>query len=112
MMVLDETLKLLEEADERLANTADLKGLEEILDRRGKLIQEAAGLLAATPRPSQRHLEALTRSHSAYAQAARSLILARHMIATELAEVNRQQHLLERLAHTRPSQGSHVDLQC
>ncbi|MCC6392560.1 MAG: hypothetical protein IT167_18310 [Bryobacterales bacterium] len=94
------SLEQLEQADRELlaAGLGDFPVLEAALARRAAAIQQAAETMDALRQPTAEHHAALVRSHEAGAQAMRQLILAKHLLSTELALLRQEQRLWDSLA--------------
>ncbi|MCC6340899.1 MAG: hypothetical protein IT166_01805 [Bryobacterales bacterium] len=90
----------LEQADRELlaAGFGDFPALEATLARRAAAIQQAMEDMDALRRPAAGHHAALVRSREAGAQAMRQLILAKHLLSTELALLRQEQRLWDSLA--------------
>ncbi len=95
----DPLFEQLEQADRELlaAGFGDFPALEATLARRAAAIQQAVETMDAL-RPAAGHHAALVRSREAGAQAMRQLILAKHLLSTELALLRQEQRLWDSLA--------------
>jgi len=93
------------------APMGEMDALGRLLKRRAALIERVVEtidtLRAATP---EQHL-ALQRSHQAGSQTLRQLILAKHMLSSELSQLKREQCFFETMAGQAPAAHSRVNLQ-
>lgn len=102
--ILDGQLSELAALDRTLKQTAlgDVEALSKHVERRTALVQAAAAEIArlrqagSVPPVSTR--AALERSMSDGMQSIRQIILAKHMLATELGRLKQEQRLLDALA--------------
>lgn len=90
----------LEQVDRELlaAGLGDFPALEATLAKRAAVIQQAAEAMDALRQPAAEHHAAFVRSREAGAQAMRQLILAKHLLSTELALLRQEQRLWDSLA--------------
>ncbi len=115
-MSLQQTLAQLSELDHALKQTAtgDFDALAGRLERRAGLVRAAAAEItrlrdAAQPPPSGAR-EALEKSSQAGMHAMRQIILAKHMLSTELGRLKQEQRLLEALSSAEPATGGRLEI--
>ena len=90
----------LEQVDRELlaAGLGDFPTIEAMLAKRAAVIQQATQAMDALRQPTAEHHAALVRSREAGAQAMRQLILAKHLLSTELSLIRQEQRLWDSLA--------------
>lgn len=95
MPELNEILQELETVDADLAkaDAGDLERLAAVLQKRNRLIGEATAAIDALRQPTAAQQLALRRSREAGVTAMRQLILAKHLLSTEIASLKQEQRL-------------------
>lgn len=95
MPELKEILEELETVDADLAkaDAGDLERLAAVLQKRNRLIGAATAAIDALRQPTVEQQIALRRSREAGVAAMRQLILAKHMLSTEIASLKQEQRL-------------------
>src|SRR5215813_5243099 len=98
-------LESLRSIDNQLAAApaGDFGSLESLLAQRARLLEQLTPLLGA------QHLHDLEASHVAGLKAMRNLILTRHMIATEIAQLSQERHLAMSIAPEPSRSATHLD---
>lgn len=116
-MSLEQTLSELSTSDRamKVAAIGDLDLLTASLERRTELVRAAAGAIERLrqdaqqpPAATREILEQCTRDGM---HTMRQIILARHMLTTELGGLKRERRLLEALAGDRQQLGSRIEIQ-
>ena len=108
MPQLNQILAELESVDLDLAKAgaSDLTRLAGILRTRNRLIGEATAAIDALRQPTVEQQTALRRSREAGIGAMRQLILAKHLLSTEIASLKQEQRLWDtvsaQVGHTAP----------
>lgn len=111
-MTLDRLLAELQEVDRRMGAvaTGDLEEVAALLPHRGELVAAiAAALSEEQPQPG--HEAALEASVRAGMAAQRGVIVARHLIASEMGLAGQRQRLSSELAFHSAPPGRRLDLQ-
>jgi hypothetical protein len=110
------TWEALETADAEMngAEMGDLARLEASIGRRAGLIQSAVAEMeqlrrSGAPVPGE-SLLAMERSVNAGMRTMRQIILAKHMLATELGRLKQERQLLDSLSAAEPRTGVRVEL--
>ncbi|MBL8178544.1 MAG: hypothetical protein JNK48_27980 [Bryobacterales bacterium] len=112
MQNLNEILQELEtvDADLAIADAWDLGRIAAVLERRNRLIGEATAAIDALRQPTAEQQIALRRSREAGVSAMRQLILAKHLLSSEIASLKQEQRLWDTVsAQVRPSAPPRVD---
>lgn len=108
MPELTEILQELETVDADLAkaDAGDLGRIAAALERRNRLIGQATSAIDALRQPTVEQQIALRRSREAGVTAMRQLILAKHMLSTEIASLKQEQRLWDtvsaQVGHSAP----------
>ncbi len=95
MPELNDILKELETVDADLAKTGngDFARFSAVLEKRNRLIGQATAAIDALRQPTAEQQIALRRSREAGVAAMRQLILAKHLLSTEIASLKQEQRL-------------------
>ena len=95
MTELNTILRELEDVDADLvkADVGDLEKLALVLQKRNRVIGEATAAMNALREPSAEQQIALRRSREAGMTAMRQLILAKHLLSTEIASLKQEQRM-------------------
>lgn len=112
MPELKEILEELETVDTDLAkaDAGDLERLATVLLKRNRLIGAATAAIDALRQPTAEQQIALRRSREAGVAAMRQLILAKHMLSTEIASLKQEQRLWDTVsAQVGPPASPRVD---
>lgn len=108
MPELTEILQELETVDADLAkaDAGDLGRIASVLQQRNRLIGQATSAIDALRQPTVEQQIALRRSREAGVTAMRQLILAKHMLSTEIASLKQEQRLWDtvsaQVGHSAP----------
>ena len=99
-MDLDQILEQLHTVDNELAEAGltDLDSVGAVLARRNQLISQATATIDSLRQPTPEQQTALRRSREAGVSAMRHLILAKHILSTEIASLKQEQRLLTAVA--------------
>ena len=114
MAELNEILQELETVDRDLAkaDAGDLGRLAAVLQTRNRLIGEATAAIDALRQPTVEQQIALRRSREAGVAAMRQLILAKHLLSTEIASLKQEQRLWDTVsAQVGPAVPLRVDVE-
>lgn len=104
-------IQALEESDAQMrAAGCDFTALEQILARRGRLLEQLSAIGRTQPTLVQEHRQQLLRSREAAARAMRQLLVSRQMLASELGRISHGQRLYAALAAQQPQRAPDVDL--
>ena len=97
---LSNILDDLRQVDSALSATelGDFAALEATLEKRACLVRRAAAALDALRPVTPEQYAALRRSHETGSAALRQLILAQHMLATELSQLKQEQRLWDTMS--------------
>lgn len=95
MPELNDILHQLETVDADLAksNLGDLDSVAAVLEMRSRLIGQATAAIDALRQPTPAQEIALRRSRESGVTAMRQLILAKHLLSTEIASLKQEQRL-------------------
>lgn len=102
----------LESLDAVLATTsvADTTTFEALLHQRSHMISEIAALFTAQRPADPAAQTALRQSHQAGAAALRQLLMARHLLATEMSQLKQSQQLCDSVAAQGPPRKTKLSL--
>lgn len=97
---LNEILKQLEVVDTALvtADPGDLPRITAVLEKRNHLIGRATAAIDALRQPAPEQQIALRRSREAGVTAMRQLILAKHLLSSEIASLKQEQRLWDTIS--------------
>lgn len=100
MAELNDILRELEGVDADLVktDTGDLEKIAAVLQRRNRLIGEATAAIDALRQPTAEQQIALRRSREAGVTAMRQLILAKHLLSTEIGLLKQEQRLWDTMS--------------
>ena len=114
MAELNDILRELEGVDADLVKTdaSDLEKIAAVLQRRNRLIGEATAAIDALRQPTAEQQIALRRSREAGVTAMRQLILAKHLLSTEIGLLKQEQRLWDTVSAQVGKEGrGRVDLE-
>jgi len=112
---LNDILKLLDAVDGDLAKAGagDLDHVAGVLGKRNALIGQAIAAIDALRQPTPEQHIALRRSREAGVTAMRQLIMAKHLLSTEIASLKQEQRLWDTVsAQVKAEPNPRVDFEC